>query len=171
MQNTIKIQEVDIEFVKKGKNGYHKATVTYTDEAKDKNFSKTLMSFKNPKVFGVIQEASPGDRFEVEVKKEGDFYEWVTINEPSAKAAPSRAPASSAATAPRGGSWETPEERARKQVYIVKQSSLTAALALLELRGDTEATKDDVIGLARDFVEFVFESEDKEDLGTLDTED
>lgn len=165
---TIKINEIDVQYTKKGKNGWHTATVSYTDESNGKDFSKKLQSFKNPKVFGVIQEASVGDRFDVEDKKEGDFWEWVTIQPASANAEPVRAKgaAPAAAGATKKGDWETSEERARRQVYIVKQSSIAAAINLLGPSGTVE----EVLSVAQKFVDYVFEDDDEE-VGTLDSED
>lgn len=155
---TIKINGVETEYVKKGKNGWHQATVNYVDEGNGKEFSKKLMSFKNPKVFGVIQDAKTGQRFNVEVKKEGDFYEWVAIE--AAGAAPAAKGAPAAATTK--GGWETPEERAAKQVYIVKQSSIGAAVALMGVGASVES----VLDAAQRFVDFVFDN----DTSSVDSE-
>jgi hypothetical protein len=56
------------------------------------------------------------------------------------------------------GSWETPEERALKQVYIVRQSSIANAIALLAVEGpgitpDVEW----VIATAKTFENYVFD--------------
>lgn len=150
---TIKINDVNTEYVKKGKNGWHQATVDYVDEGNGKTFSKKLMSFKNPKVFAVIQDAKSGQRYSVEVKKEGDFYEWVAIEQASDAAAPAAAKTASAPA--RSGGWETPEERAAKQVYIVKQSSIGAAIAALGQGKDPA----EYIELAQRFVDFVFDND------------
>lgn len=61
-----------------------------------------------------------------------------------------------------GSNYETPQERAKRQVYIVRQSSLTTALDLIkfnasEARGDVQIAPEAVIEIARKFEEFVFE--------------
>lgn len=168
--SVICIKEVSVKFEKKGKNGWHQATVSYTDEGNGKDFVKKLMSFKNPKVFGVIQEAKEGDRFEVDVKKEGDFYEWVAIQPASADriASGNGTRAAPAATAATRGGWETPEERAAKQVYIVKQSSISAAVALLTANGTPSV--EEVIATAQQFVDYVFSNDQAPSLDASDGE-
>lgn len=53
------------------------------------------------------------------------------------------------------GNFETPEERAAKQVYIVRQSSLSTAVSLLAAK-KKEATLFEVIDTAKAFEAYVF---------------
>jgi hypothetical protein len=59
---------------------------------------------------------------------------------------------------PRVGSWETPDERAKKQVYIVRQSSIGAAIDYLDKfrEADAEVAVSDVLRVATQFENFVF---------------
>lgn len=162
---TVKIQEVDVEYIKRGKKGWYQATVNYTDEAAEKNFSKKFMSFKNPDVFKVLQEAAPGQRYEVDVKKEGDFWEWVSI-EPAgeAKVAVTTPKGRAAGTATSTGrDWETAEERALKQVYIVKQSSIASAIQLATLSPEPYDVNK-ILEVAQKFVDYVFATDDASSL-------
>lgn len=152
----VKIQDVAVEFVKKAKGGYSVATVTYTDNGK--NFSKKIMSFANPAVFDVVKSAQSGETYEVTVVKEGDYYNWSAMQKVDADTGTT----TSAPTKPVGvgkvtSTYETPEERKIKQLYIIRQSSISNALAFLK---DTQAGGDygvtDVVTIAQEFVDFVY---------------
>ena len=65
--------------------------------------------------------------------------------------------------APVRSTYETPEERAKKQVYIVKQSSINAAIQLLSVGAKQPPSTELVLTEAQKFVDFVF-AEKKESL-------
>lgn len=163
----ITIQEVNTEFVKKGRTGYTKATVVYTDE-KGENRTKPLMSFSNPAVFEALKDATQGDKFEIKVVKEGEYWNWSAASRVDKDATPS-------AKAPNGGkvvgsNYETADERKVKQLYIIKQSSIANAIEFVNGKTD----KDDydteaVLNIAQTFVDFVYGVD--ENLGTVDTAD
>ena len=161
----ITIQEVNTEFVKKGRTGYTKATVIYTDE-KGENRNKQLMSFANPAVFDAVKDAVAGDKYEIKAVKEGDYWNWAAATKVSADAAPG------AAKAPSGGkvvgsNYETAEERKSRQLLIVKQSSITNAIA--SYGDDVAGTPvERILERAQMFVDFVYGVD--ENLGTVDTE-
>jgi hypothetical protein len=54
--------------------------------------------------------------------------------------------------------YETHEERARRQVYIIRQSSLSTAVAYLTLTGKTKSTPEEVIKVADQFANYVLDS-------------
>jgi hypothetical protein len=70
--------------------------------------------------------------------------------------------------------YETPEERAKKQVYIVKQSSLSNAIALLNadgkntITGGKKYTKEDVFALAQELTDWVFAQETVKQTALID---
>lgn len=156
----VKILDVNIENVVKGKSRYSKAAVTYTynGEARTQN----VMSFTNPQVFKTVQD-SVGQEVEVTVIKNGAGYnEWSSVDPvgsgpsaqvPSSAPTPSTAPQSTRVT---GSNYETPAERAQKQVYIVKQSSISAAIALATSNKEKQ-TAAEIIATAKEFVDFVFD--------------
>lgn len=163
----ITIQEVVVTKTSKGKNSWFNADVTYTDVKQDKEFTKKLISFKNPKVFGVIQKASPGQQYNIEVRKDGDYWEWVAIEDAStADEAPAERAKPAVAATTRSGNWETPEERAARQVYIIRQSSLATAVTLL----GPKAKVSDVINVAQQFVDYVLGTEETVETQAVDTE-
>lgn len=153
------IQEVTLEEVKKGNNKpYYKAIVVYTSGGK--NSTKQIMSFANPQVYAAIKDATPGSEWEVDVKKEGDFYNWVAAKPAGGSESAAPRPAAAAAiggkTAP--STYETADERRIKQMYIIKQSSIANAIEMLTSGNGVLGTDDipTVLSVAQQFVDFVY---------------
>jgi hypothetical protein len=63
----------------------------------------------------------------------------------------------------RGGNWETSEERAQRQVMIVRQSSLSTAVQFMEV-AKIKPTPDDVINTAKIFEAYVLDKQPKGDV-------
>lgn len=145
-----------------GRKKWGKAQVeyTYNGEARKQN----VMSFTNPDVFKKVQELE-GQAVEVELtKNEKGYNEWKSIQVQSAGSASSGgsgSPAASATTTRVSGSnYETKEERAARQVLIVKQSSLSTAAEILSVGAKTPPAKESVTELAQYFTDWVFNKED-----------
>ena len=163
----ITIQEVTTEYVKKGRSGYTKATVVYTDE-KGENRTKPLMSFSNPAVFEALKDASQGDKFEIKVVKEGEYWNWSAATRVDKDSTP-------VAKAPSGGkvvgsNYETADERKVKQLYIIKQSSISNAIEFVKYSqrdGVEPYTVGDILDIAQQFVDFVY-GNDSEEVGSMD---
>ena len=159
----IKILDVNVENIVKGKSRYSKAAVTYTynGEARTQN----IMSFTNPAIFKAVQE-KVGQEVEITIIKNAAGYnEWASLDDigsPSSAPTPQGAPTpSSAAPTPTrvtGSNYETPAERAIKQVYIVKQSSISAAINLATSNKEN-ASAAEIIATAQEFVDYVFAQE------------
>lgn len=139
-----------------GKGTYGVLTVTYRSNGKIAE--KKLMSFTNPAVFKHFEKASKGDQIDVTSVRNDKtgYWGWTAIGFGDAPAA---TPPASGGVVRSGGNYETKEERAAKQKYIVKQSSLSAAVALLTVGAKTPPAADDVISLADKFVEYVFNTD------------
>lgn len=161
----IKILDVNVENIVKGKSRYSKAAVTYTynGEARTQN----IMSFTNPAIFKAVQE-KVGQEVEITITKNAAGYnEWASLDDVGTPATASvgasqasSAPTPSAApTRVTGSNYETPAERAVKQVYIVKQSSISAAINLLASNKE-KASTEQVIVMAQAFVDYVFDKDD-----------
>jgi hypothetical protein len=122
------IKDVQVEWGGKAPKKWGKAVVSYDYNGNSRR--QNVMSFSNPEVFKKVQELV-GETVDVEVgKNDKDFTEWRAIQ--SVGTADDK-PGTTAGTAPKSNSYqprdfESKEERARRQVLIVKQSSLTAAL-------------------------------------------
>lgn len=124
------IEVIDVEYAdipkKNGKGTYGKLTVTHkTDEGKVE--AKAVMDFATPsEAFERLKKATKGDRFAVSREKDANGY-WVWTGVDTQVAGPK------AATAPAARpSYETSEERAARQVYIIKQSSIASAVAFYQ---------------------------------------
>lgn len=159
----VKILDVNIENVIKGKSRYSKATVAYSFNGEAR--TQSVMSFSNPAVYAAISKPEIiGTEVEVTVtKNDGGYNQWSGIGEAGTSSPDTSPRAESTGTAAptrvTGSNYETPAERAQKQVYIVKQSSITAALSFLKDSTPNNFTQDDVIKTAQVFVDFVFDTD------------
>lgn len=150
------VQEVAVETVKRGKNSYQVAAVTYTDNGK--NFTKKVMSFANPQVFDAVKDLKQNDVIDAEVKKEGEYYNWVKVVKVDANVQAPRAATGVTGGKVLGSNYETAEERKLRQLYIIKQSSIANAIQMLS-HGVTEGESlqvTDVLEVAQEFVDFVY---------------
>lgn len=114
-----------------------------------------------------MADAQPGQTFDVKTEKDDKgYWQWTSVERVAPGAAAEVAPAPSASTsrsasantapAQRTNTYETPEERAIKQVYIVKQSSVANAIALLTTGAKSPPSVDAVLETAQKFTDFVF---------------
>ena len=160
----VKVVSVSREDVpnKNGKGTYGKLTVAYRDE-KGKLSEKTILSFTNPAVFKEFERAEAGTEINVKSEKVGDYWNWTAIlTGEEAPQGSGTVPTSPSATRVTGSNYETKEERALKQRYIVKQSSLSAAVSILTVGAKTPPEVDAVIALADKFVDYVFNDDTKQ---------
>jgi len=153
MQVTIK--DVSVEWVAKGKTKYGKSTVAYTFNGEQR--SQNIMSFANPSVFKQVQELV-GQEVDVTLTKNAAGYsEWAAISVDASAGIPDgaiKAAAPTTATRVTGSTYETAEERAKKQVYIIRQSSITAALSILEAN-EAEVSVATVTDIAQQLTDWV----------------
>lgn len=152
----VRINNVNVEWVEQGRGKkYGKAAVdyTYNGEARKQN----VMSFSNPDVFKKVQELT-GQTVEVEVgKNEKGYSEWRSITAAGSAAASTTPAGQPSATRVSGSNYETKEERAARQVLIVKQSSLSAAIGTLTPGSKSALDPKAVLELAQTFTDWVFE--------------
>lgn len=132
----------------KGKS-YQVLTVTFKDHSKSgKVDAKKLFSFGTDKeIWERLSNAKNGDSFSVtEEKDEKGFNVWTAV---------AKQVGVSMSTVPAQNRFETPEERAARQVYIVRQSSIASAVELLKNHGkQPDVAK--VIEVAKAFEDYVF---------------
>ncbi len=162
----IQILSVDISSkTSKAGKPYQNAEVAYKNFDSGKVESKNIAQYS--KIFKLVAESQPGQTAEIGViKNDGGYWEWdsfkrVVMTEQE-KAAPIQDQKAQVVSAAKS-TYETPEERAKKQVYIVKQSSLSVAKDLLSVGAKSPPKKEDVVELAQYFVDYVFD-EKKVDL-------
>lgn len=150
-----KILSVDVEWNGAGSKKWGKAIVKHDGGGKGER-TQQLVSFKNPDVFKKVQELV-GQTVEVENVKEGDFWTWKSINAAGASSGTNTPnPAATSTTRVSGSNYETKEERAARQVLIVKQSSLSSAIGALTPGAKGALKPDEVLDLAQRFADWVF---------------
>ena len=149
----INIDLIDAEYAdipkKNGKGTYGQLTVTFkNDEGKVE--AKKLLEFATPAdTFQKLRGAKKGDTFAItREKNDAGYWDWKDI---STQTAPVGKPAAAGGVAYSKPSYETSDERAARQVYIIKQSSLSSAVALL----GPGASAEDAIAVAQKFTDFV----------------
>ena len=155
MQFTIKIITTSVE--NKGK--YNMAEVTYKRVDTGKVESKKLMSFVFPAVYAALATADSDSIWTItsEKNEKTTYWDWTvaTAGEGAGGVSPKEAKAASPGT-PTRSTYETQEERAKKQVYIVKQSAIAQAVALLSVGAKSPPSTGLVLQQAQEFVDFVF---------------
>jgi hypothetical protein len=163
----ITLLSVDIKTVPTAKGSYQTADVAYKNNSfQGKVEGKKVMSFGATKnAFTSLSTATPGQTYEVEiVKNDKGYNDWINLAPAVAGAAspvatPAAGKASSPAASPRS-TYETPEERAQRQVMIVRQSSLSTAVASLAVGGKSALKPIDVVNTAKQFEAYVLGTEE-----------
>jgi len=151
----MQITVIDVtENTKKSESGrtFQQLEVAYKNEQGQPQLKK-LISFSNPNVYKAAKEWVKGDVVNVTTVKneKTGYWDWIGLEGDGIVA--ENKPAS-AATGARvtGSNYETKEERAARQVFIIRQSSLSTAVELLG-QGKSVA---DVIATAKQFEAYVF---------------
>lgn len=165
--NTMMIKIISVEepqFNKTARGGYNSIEVVYINKSfQDKVEKRKIMDFTNKEVYKIIASAKKDDIFSISREKdEKGFWQWVDIST-DIQTQPAKQEAPSKATPAPKSTYETPEERAKKQVYIVKQSSITNAIEYLN-HNKKNYNVEDILETAQMFIDFVFGIQ-------LDTED
>lgn len=177
----VKILNVDVENVVKGKSRYSIANVAYMVNGEAR--TQKVLDFANPAVFKQLPGLVGQDVIVTVTKNDAGYNQWSSIGDSAQESSEGLAPqsagqqtrSSAPSTISAGPStrptsnFETPTERANKQVYIVKQSSLSSAIALAS--GNKEkATAEDIIKTAQQFVDYVFGTPDTSKMETLESD-
>lgn len=177
---TIQVLSTSVETKPTAKGSYQLLEVAYKNLTfQGKVEAKKLMSFgAGADTFKILSTAKGADVFDIETEKNDKGYiDWLKATKATGDvqtATKSTTTAgSTAGTATKGG-WETPEERAKKQIYIVRQSSISAAVNALSVGVKTAPKANEVIEYARELEAFVFEADKaaatvSKDVGTIDT--
>lgn len=160
MQIQIKVIATENETVpnKSGKGSYQKLTVTYKDLNTGKVDGRQLFGFgDSERAYKALVVAQANDLYTVEATKGEKYWQWTDAWK-SDQAPPPTAAGPVTVTKPNNNAFqqrdfETKEERKVKQVYIVRQSSISSAIALL----GNEATVEQVLDTAKKFEEYVLD--------------
>jgi hypothetical protein len=137
------------------KNGrtYQSLEVTYKNEQGQAQ-SKKLMSFSNPQVFKAAQTWEKGTQVNVSTEKDANgYWQWTGLGGDTVVADNKPAATGGNSTRVTGSNYETKEERAARQVYIIRQSSISSAIDLLK---DSKPTVEGVLEVAKQFEDYIF---------------
>jgi len=159
----------------KGKNTWNVFEVAYKKEGKIEG--KKIVDFNNPNVFEAVGKAKQGEVYTVTAEKINGFWQWTNferassgVTEASSASTPSpvesskgtetsqRASSGSGPGRVTGSNYETSEERARKQRFIIRQSSISNAIQYCDSQ-KVKGNVDDMLDLAEKFVEFVYKED------------
>ena len=151
------------------KGKYKMMEVVYKS-ADGKAATKKLMSFTFPDVFKFFTSVKAGDAVNVTtVKNDKGFWDWTAASNSSGEESVSK-PAAGNAT-PRS-TYETADERAARQVLIVRQSTLSNALEYYKLAGKKAPSIQEIMEVANTFENHVFGRKDKpKDIDITELED
>lgn len=164
------------------KGSYQLLEVTYKDLDKNKVASKKVMSFAKPEsVFKNLATAKGGDVYDIELVKneQTGYWDWTLATKSSGATGAgaqdgsqitSGTKSTASATTTTKGGWETPEERAKKQIYIVRQSSISAAVNALSVGSKVHPKAQEVIDYARTLEAYVFESDSAQAVASKDVD-
>lgn len=149
----MQIEVLSVAVEDKGK--YKVAEVAYKGQD-GKVTSKKVMSFgASADVFKQIKDAHQGAKYDVTtIKNAQGYWDWTALGPGGATGVTTSSPAPGAS--PRS-TYETPEERATRQLLIVKQSSVNQAIELIKLNNPKGGvTIENVLGVASRFEDHVF---------------
>ena len=144
----ITVNNVSIE----SKGSYKIAKVEITND-QGRNETRTVLSFKKA-IYDVLSVAQPGDTFDVQQAKNDKGYWEISSAVKTAAGAGAGNPKPAAASTPRS-TYETPEERAARQLYIIRQSNINSAIATVSV-GAKSVKVEEVLALARKYEDYVF---------------
>ncbi len=130
----------------KGKNSWNQFVVKFNTNKGEQE--RTFRSFEP--IYEAAKALRVGDKADVSIVKDGKYWNWTKIDLAEKKQEVTNAETKSTKTS----TWETQEERLAKQRYIVRQSSITNAIALMVPQGKTTAVE--VLKTAALFESFVF---------------
>ena len=165
---TIQIQIIAtaVETKPTAKGSYQQLEVTFKNLTfQGKVESKKIMSFGTGQTaFKILSNARAGSFYDITVVKNAQGYnDWteVVLNTGAAYAGEATGAASTgmlpkATTTPTKTTYETPEERAQRQILIVRQSSVSSACTVLTAGAKSPPKSSDVIALAKEFEAYVF---------------
>jgi len=158
----IEVLSSTVTTVPTAKGSYQVCELAFKNKTfQDKVEGKKIMSFAEKEAFTTLSTAPMGSVFTVvRVKDDKGYWKWQTVTAganagaAAQAAAPTTTGASMANASPKS-TYETADERAARQIMIVRQSSISNAIALLKTEKHTPTTED-ILVVAKQFEDFVF---------------
>lgn len=160
----ISIINVTNQTVPTNKGSYQALEVTFKEVASGKTGTRKIMSFvkESKAAFDTLADAKYGDVYDVKMVKDAQDKYWVWTDAQKGTAGNAQGGTvqndngTKTATTVGKGNWETAEERAARQVYIIRQSSLSTAAAVLGVGTKSTPEANAVIEMAKQFEDYVF---------------
>ena len=161
---TIEVVANPVSTVPTAKGSYQVIDLAYKNKSfQDKLEGKKIVEPYAKNIFPILSKAQFGDVFYVNrVKNDKGFWDWTSVStDESGGDVPSASTGSPVASSPvktgnvtPKSNYETAEERAARQVLIVRQSSISSAVDLAV----ANKVKDpqEVIKIAKEFENYVF---------------
>lgn len=148
MNINIKVLEVSKpEWKAKGKSKWQEVVVKFDSDKGEQ--SRKIQSF-NKEIYEQVTGMKAGRYYDVEIRKEGDFWNWVSVEE-------GKAPES--ASTPSRGSYQASADRVpdrERQEMIIRQSCIGYAISFLGNHSkDGPVGTDDVLNIASIFENWV----------------
>jgi len=124
---------------------------------------KKLMPFgENANAFKALEKANTGETYDIQVVKNSAGYnDWISaVVSDGSKESPASAPKEAynpkaVGSTPARSTYETPEERAKKQIYIIRQSNISSAVNLLSVGSKAPLKVADVLDVAKQLEDYV----------------
>lgn len=160
MQLNITVVQVEKTTKPTAKGSYQQLEVTFKNLESGKLESKKIMSFASKDAFNALVGAKQGDTFSVDAQKNDKtgYWDWVTVTQNAPGQEPQPVGNQGKTYTPAKSTYETPEERAKKQVFIIKQSALTNAREALSVGAKVPPAKEEITALAQYFTDWVMET-------------
>jgi hypothetical protein len=178
--NVVDVSSLNTHSAKNGRQ-YQSIEIMYKNDAGQAQ-NKKLMSFANPAVFKAAQTWQKGDVIHVSTEKDANgYWQWTAVGDDAGDVTDKRddgtaqgstqaaSSTSSAPTRVSGSNYETKDERAARQVMIVRQSSLANAVSTLAIAG-SQASANDVISLAKLYEGYVLSQDDANSVDNLESD-
>lgn len=160
VNGTVVTTDIDVNIAKKDGGTYPGSRVSYRDETGklvEQAFHNNAFKF-NPSLKNIVTSLKPGDNISITKEKEGEYWNVKAIAKTERGFTTDKVDVV-AALQPKASpksTYETPEERANRQVLIVRQSSVSSAVALLASNGGKKNTAAEAIAVAKEFEAYVF---------------
>lgn len=167
INGTVVSVEFDQTIPKVNGGSYQGTRLMYRDEGgqlKEQNFTTQTLKY-NAQIKAALSNLSAGEKFVMVKEKEKDFWNVKSIQKANEVVVGGPQMATGGATKPTTSpksTYETPEERARRQVLIVRQSSISSAVEFVNgLTKTAEHTPEKVVEVARIFESFVMGTDEQ----------
>ncbi|MCR4284931.1 MAG: hypothetical protein NUV97_02705 [archaeon] len=140
----------------KANKPYTYLELAYKDESGRVSGRKVMPFGESKPVFETLSNSQVGEVFHItSVQNTAGFWDWIKASKdtsipgattPITQVGITRTPTQAGKVL--GSNYETPEERAKKQVFIIRQSSITAALSYLNNKAKSVS---EVLQIAKEF--------------------